>query len=203
MASEVEIANSALLKVGAKQRITSLTQNTANAVLVNEQYPKVRDDLLRSHTWNFARKWSSLATTGTTPVAEFDYEFTLPSDFIRVVRVSDNDAGVGDLVYDIYQGKLYADSNTVYLLYVYKETDPNLMPPDFREALAWALAYDISYPMTDSNNVRETLERGMRRAIARAKTVDAQENYPDPIPAGSWVSGRFGTGSEWWGRGST
>ena len=198
--SEVSICNSALIKVGAKQTITSLTQGTPNATLCNEQYAKCRDDLLRSHNWNFAQRWSSLATTGTTPTAEFEYEFQLPNDFIRVVKVSDNDAGVGDLPYDIYNDKIYCDSDTVYLKYISKITDPNLFPADFREALAYQLAYDLAYAITGSNSVRDSLERALRRHTARAKSSDSQENYPDQMPAGSWVSNRHRSDDDWFQR---
>lgn len=189
--------------MGARQLITSLTQGTPNANIMNARYAHVRDDLLRSHNWNFAQRWSSLATTGTSPTAEFEYEFQLPTDLIRIIKVADNDGGYGNLPYDIYNDKLYCDSNTVYLKYVSKVADPNLMPADFREALAWSLAFDAALAITDSNNARTTAEGAMRRQIARAKSVDSQENYPDHMPVGSWTTSRFGSDSGTWGQGST
>lgn len=54
-ASNVEIANSALSKLGAEQ-ITSLSDNTRRAVAANLQFHKIRKNLLRSHPWNFAMK---------------------------------------------------------------------------------------------------------------------------------------------------
>jgi len=201
--SETSICNSALIKVGSKQLITSLTQGTPNATLCGEQYPKIRDELLRSHNWNFASRWQELETTGNTPTAAYDYEFQLPTDLIRVIHVANNDRGSGTIPYDLYNDKLYCDSNQVFLKYISKVTDPNLFPADFREALASALAYDISYAMTDSNSVRDSLEKQARRSLSRAKTADAQENYPERMPEGSWVTSRPAYGSVAWNTGST
>ena len=60
MASVVGICNSALVKIGAT-RIISLTEGSKNANLCDEQYEKVRNDLLRSHAWNFATARRKLA----------------------------------------------------------------------------------------------------------------------------------------------
>jgi len=55
MAATVEaICNSALIKIGAAV-IVSITDTNKRAQLCNEQYTKLRDDLMRSHPWNFAR----------------------------------------------------------------------------------------------------------------------------------------------------
>lgn len=78
--SEVAICNSALIKIGAAE-ITSLSDVNKRAQLCNEQYSKLRDELLRSHPWNFAiaRKVLSLdtfifvdgdVTTGTDVINE-------------------------------------------------------------------------------------------------------------------------------------
>ena len=56
MAVDAEaICNSALIKIGAS-KIAALSDTNKRAILCNEQYPKLRDDLLRSHPWNFAIK---------------------------------------------------------------------------------------------------------------------------------------------------
>tara|TARA_R100001530_G_scaffold114015_1_gene80959 strand:+ start:206 stop:1021 length:816 start_codon:yes stop_codon:yes gene_type:complete len=78
--SEVAICNSALIKLGAAE-ISSLSDTNKRAQLCNAQYSKLRDELLRSHPWNFAigRKVLSLdsfifidgdVTTGTDQITE-------------------------------------------------------------------------------------------------------------------------------------
>ena len=198
MASDAGIANSALVKIGSRQRITSLTQtNSVPAAHCNEQFAKVRDALLEEANWKFALAWVSLTRTSTTPVAEFDYEFQKPSDFIRLVLIADNDAGVGKVPYRIAGDRIISDANELWLLYVRKETDPNVMTPMFREALAWRLAFDLAAVITDATTTRDSMERSMTRAVARAKASDSMQNFPESMPYGTWVTGRQRDSDEW------
>ena len=196
--SEVSIANSALIKIGSRQRITSLTQtNSVAAAYCNEQYAKVRDALLEEANWKFALTWASLTRTSVTPTAEYDYEFTNPSDRIRIVLIADNDAGVGKVPYRIAGDRIISDANELWLLYVRKETDPNVMSPMFREALAWRLAYDLAAVITDAATTRDSMERAVVRAVARAKASDSMQNYPEMMPYGTWVTQRHRDSDEW------
>lgn len=194
MASEVGICNSALTKVGVggDGRISSLTEGSRNANICNEQYPKLRDDLLRSHTWNFATTRAKLARRDEAPAFEFNYKYQLPSDWIRVVSVHDNDAGAGHVRYKIEGSTLLCDAEDVYLRYVRQVTDPNDMPPDFREALAALLARDLALPVVQSNTLKQDMKDDFKRAARRARSTDAIEDTPEDMPEGSWVSARRG-----------
>ena len=60
MASEVQICNLALAKIG-DQQITSLTENSKAGRLCNLVYEPLRDATLRAHPWNFAITRETLA----------------------------------------------------------------------------------------------------------------------------------------------
>lgn len=198
MASDVGICNSALIKLGSRQRITSLTQtNSVAAALCNEQYAKIRDELLEMGHWKFALTWASLTRTAVTPTAEYDYEYQRPGDIIRVVKITDNDAGVGVVPYRLAGDRVISDSNALWVLYVRREPDPNVMSALFREALAWKLAYDLATSITDANTTRTSIERDVIRAVARAKASDSIQNYPERMPYGSWITERERDVSEW------
>jgi len=79
-ATNEDIANSALAKLGAEE-ITSLSDTTRRARLVNRQFVKIRDKLLRSHPWNFAIKRSFLQaiSDSTNAVVAATDIFTSPS----------------------------------------------------------------------------------------------------------------------------
>ncbi len=190
MASVVGISNSALVKLGAT-RIISLTEGTKNANLAGEQYEKVRDDLLRAHSWNFAMARAKLAQLSDAPAFGFDYAYQLPSDFLRAVSVHPGDAGAGNVPYKIEGRQLLAGATDIYLRYVRQVTDPNQMDAMFRETLAWALAVDLSIPITQTGTTREHMKDGLVAALSRAKSVDAIEDYPEAEPSSIWVSGRY------------
>jgi hypothetical protein len=189
MASVVGICNSALVKMGAS-RIIQMTEGSKNANLCNEQYEKVRDDILRSHIWNFAVKRTKLAQLTETPTFGFNYEYQLPADFLRVVSVHPNDSGSGLVAYKIEGRKLLTNSTEIYLRYIYQVTDPNDMDALFRETLAYALASDLAIPITQSTTTREQMKDGLKRQLSKAKSIDAIEDYPETEPEPAWVSER-------------
>ena len=195
---ETEIVNMALRLVAAA-RITSLGQGTKNAVVATEIYPIVRDDLLRSHPWNFATKRVQLARSATAPGFEYDYGYVAPADWMRTVSVHDNDGGISTIDYREEQvgGQrcILANVENVYLRYVSLVTDVALMPADFRMALVAALARDLAAPIAGSNTAYERLEERSLRTLSRAKSADAQGSSPERRPAGSWVTARGGWGS--------
>lgn len=191
-----DVVNVSLRRVGATP-IVSLTDGSKSANAANNLYSELRDDLLRSHPWNFATKRVKLAQSSTTPVFEFDYAYPLPSDWLRTVSVHASDSGSGAVLYRMEQNagvrSLLVASNQLWLRYVATVTDPNLMPPDFRTALEDSLARDLAIPLTSSNKLQDTMARRADRSIARARSADAVGSFPELRPRGSWASSRSGS----------
>ncbi len=89
--TDVSICNSALIKLGA-ERINTLDDDSKTARACKEQYPKVRDDMLRSHKWNFAIGRQSLAKSATfIPVFRFESAFPYPANVLRVLKLDVNE----------------------------------------------------------------------------------------------------------------
>lgn len=190
MATEIGICNSALSKIGVTKAISSLTEGSKTANACNEQYAKLRDDLLRAHLWNFATARAELQASTTAPASEYDFAYQLPSDWIRTVAVHDNDAGEGAVEYRIEGRQILANALRAWLKYVKRVADPNEMPADFREALALMLAAELAAPIANSNTLKTTLAAEFQRKLRKAKSTDAVEDYPESMPAGSWVTAR-------------
>ncbi len=77
--SFVEIANSAIVKVGGRS-IQSLDDDTVEAKTCKLRMEPCKRIVLRMHPWNFAIERVSLAPLVSTPAFEFSAEFQLPSD---------------------------------------------------------------------------------------------------------------------------
>lgn len=184
-ATEVEICNSALIKVGA-DRITTLDDVNERARLCKEQYPKVRDDLLRSHPWNFAIEREELTVDGTAPVYLFAYRFAVPSLCLRILEVWSNE-------YDWQRegSFIVTDSATVKIRYIKKITDVTKYDVNFCEALASKLAADISYSLAQSSSLKETLMKQAEMAVRQARSFDAQEGTPQRVVANDWLTVRY------------
>lgn len=191
MADEAGICNSALSKIGAS-RIVSLTEGSKSANFCAEQYPKIRDKLLRRHIWNFAVERAKLAKISTAPVSGFDNQYQLPSDWLRTIAVHDNDAGVGTLRYKMENRKILTNADEVWLRYIKQIIDANEMTSDFVEALASALAREAAIPLANSNTLKKDMADEHLRDLRVARSTDAIEDFPDDIPEGSWVNIRHG-----------
>jgi len=112
MASTVDICNGALNQLGAST-IISLTEDSKNARLCNARYTQVRDSLFRSHPWNCLQKRVQLASDTATPAWGFSYQFTLPADCLRVLRIEDYDSD-----YKIEGRKIVSNVPTMKVLYI-------------------------------------------------------------------------------------
>ncbi len=193
MPDETDLVNFGLRRIGASI-ITSLADGSPSANAANDVYTEIRDDLLRSHNWNFATKRLKLAQSSTTPIFEFDYGYPLPSDWIRTVSVHDNDAGHGTILYRMEQingqNSIVTSSDEVWLRYVFRITDPNLMTADFRMALSYLIAGLLAIPLASSNTLSDRFQKKADSTIARARSSDALGSFPELRPRGSWASSR-------------
>ncbi len=195
MATEVGICNSGLSKLG-NNRINSLTEGTPAANLCLEQYDKLRDHLLRSHDWNFAASRVKLAQLSSTPAFGFDYQYALPSDWMRTISVHPADSRsthITDYATESTpdEGRvLRTDYPDVYIRYVRRLEDPNVMDPAFREALAWRLAMELAVPLAKSGSLRDRMAAGFEDSLSIAKSIDGQDDPSQALPDGSWVTAR-------------
>lgn len=190
MASEVEVANVALSRVGAA-RVTALTENSVEARAVNAVLTVLRDVELRAHVWNFAIKREQLAEDATAPTFGPSSAFTLPSDFIRLLP-PDPELHSNDLDWRIEGRKVLTyDTAPLDIRYVYRVTDPNIMDPLFRQAWALRVARAICEPLTQSNSKLQLIDAEYRDVLVMARKADALEEPPVDQPEDTWVTVRL------------
>ena len=171
-------------------RIASRTDGTPNANKADEVYDELRLKALRLHTWNFSVGRVQLARSATDPVFGFDKKFAMPSDNLKVVRVYDNDRGIGTIPYRIEKKFIHADSEQVFLKYIQDVSDPNLMDPSFRSYFSFLIAETIALGVTNSNKIKEEMIKDRKSALREAKSIDAIEDFPDEQQNGSWLDER-------------
>jgi hypothetical protein len=185
MASEVEICNNALIKLGAS-RIVALTEDSKNARLCNQIYDQTRDAVLRDHFWNFAMKRVELAELTSTPSFQFDVEYQLPADCLRVLRMEDT-----DMTFKVEGRKLLTNESTAKILYISRVSDPNEFDALFIEAFSARLAWELCYAITENNTLLQLTQAAYRDKISEARTADAQEGTPDNLEATLWTESRL------------
>lgn len=188
MATEVQICNLALSQVGA-ERITSLSDQTKEGRLCNDIYEICRDFVLVSHPWNFATKRVALGLTAGVPVFGLSKEFQLPNDCLRVVE-TEYDEFEG-FEYKIESGKLYCDESSIKIEYIQQVADTSKFSAAFVDALSYHLASKLAYPLVQSNELRNDMEKFYRSALSAARLYDAQEGSPRQLRKSSWTNERL------------
>jgi len=188
MASVVQICNSALNQLGASS-ITALTEDSKNARICNERYETIRDAVYRSHPWNCLVKRVQLAQDTATPAWGFTYQYTLPSDCLRVLQIKDYNSD-----YKIEGRKLLIDESDVYLIYLAIETDVNQLDILLRETISAALAQDIAYAITSNLQVTKLMVEKFQAKLSEARHTDASEGYntnPEVAPTDQIITEDF------------
>ena len=189
MASEVEICNIALQKLGA-ERISALNEDSTNGRRCNLAYPVIRDRELRKHAWTFAKELVALAPSSTTPLG-YAYQFPLPSDWLRTIKVLADPEDRHEMQDFALRGRnILSDESVVYLLYVRSVEDPNQFDTLFRDLLAAALAYQMCEAITQSNKKKEEVLGEYEDILAEAKRANAIERPSDEPPPDDWLTVR-------------
>ena len=193
--SEVEIANQALGRLGAR-RITSFADGTTEAEAARMYYYSARDRLLEHYTWDFAVQMVQLAADITPPLFNRAAKFALPADFMRLMRpfVEANPSGF-DLI--IQSGFIYTNmSAPINLRYVAQIEDVTRFSPSFHDALVLKLAHDMCEMLTQSNTKKDLLAREFKDVIADARRIKAIQAPAIDAPTDEWltVRGDYGPG---------
>lgn len=185
ISSEVAICNLALLKLGDNP-ITSLEDGTTASNACALVYNQTRDSLLRRHFWNFSLKRVALAADVSAPAFRFNYQYTLPSDFIRVQEIFQQNSD-----YVIEGTKLLTDDTApLKMRYVSRVTDTSLFDPLFVDALVLLIVIKIGARIQgDAFDPRASAQE-LQQVLLEAKMVDAQDGSPQQLQINTFTNSR-------------
>lgn len=189
--SDTQIANWALKKLGAG-RIESLTQDHPNARSINAVYSPVRDAELRRYDWNFAIRRDSIAEDSADALWGGWNRYTLPNDYVRLLRDDESGASVDWKIESDTTGRyiLTTTASPLKIRYVAAVTDPNQFDALFAEALAAKLALECCEEITQSSSKKDRAQYDYDQAIAEAKRVGAIEKQAQEAPEDPWLQAR-------------
>lgn len=196
MASETDICNLALIRIGQGSRIAALDEESEPASLCQFLLPLMREDTLRSAPWPFACRRVELALVEEDPSTDWSFSYRLPSGCMRAIRILPNDGRNSrtripfEVEGDDTAGLVYTDEVDPVLHYVAAIDDPTLYPADFVDALAWRLAMELAEPLARDAGRRENAERQWKRSLERAEANAANETIPRPEPDSGLLDAR-------------
>jgi len=192
MASVVNMCNSALNLLGAST-IANLTDDTKNARLCNQRYEPVRNRVFRSHAWNCLHKRLQLAQNSTAPVVEYDHAYALPSDCLRVLKIHNGttDSIASALDYKLEGRNIVTDIDTVFVIYIALDTDPNNYDTYLRESISHQLAADLAYAITNNATLANQYMTRADERLREARFIDATENSLGTIESSEFTNAKL------------
>lgn len=183
MSVDTDICNSALIKLGS-ERITNLNEDNKRARLCLEQYPKIKNRVLRGHNWTCAIKRQLLPKLTETLAFGEQNVFQKPLDCLRIASIN------SEYPYKMEGDKILSDVVELQLSYISSETPEELFDVCLREALACALAADLCYAINQSTNMKQALLQEYEYWIGEARSFNSMEITPDNYDFDTWGDSR-------------
>lgn len=203
--SSTDICNLALdlLSVGNVQNVEEPTTPTEE--ILNRWYDQSRRKLLREHPWKFATKRIILAADSEKPAFGYSSQFTLPSDFVRLMSLStdlssDYETFMDTEYYRVENQKIlmsdyFEDATTARLIYVADIKNVSNFDPMFVDLLSYEIALSVAYKLSESNTNIKRLDSLQKRRSSIARAITGQESPPKRIQRSRALSARRTAGS--------
>ena len=207
MASDIDICNMALAKLGSAP-IVSLTENSPKAALLLRTYGLYRDKLQRIFKWSFAMTYAEQPVLTTTPLFEYNYAYSLPANCLRLDLVdvsftkSFNNVGMpGVNLSDLNTGRsqdyrvvgrqIYTNvPPPLRIQYGAQVTDPTQFDAAFCEALACYLAWQCCEQITGGAQRKKDAAQEYQMSMREARMANAVELAPETIPDDTLMASR-------------
>lgn len=199
MASDIEIANRAITKLGGA-RINSFDDDTTEGRTMRAIYETSRRSTIRRAVWNFAKKRGTLAASTDAPAWGFIRKFPLPVDFVRLLQVNDYSVPLGfnngrvedDAPYALEENAIFTNFPAPLKVRMLVDiTDPTKFDSCFVECFACVLAYEGCETITQSNTKKQALFTETRFWLKEALRTNQAENPPEAYHDDSWLLSRY------------
>ena len=208
MASEVELCNIALSRLGDVANVTSIDppDGSIQAEYCKTFYPIARDTAQAKHHWSFCTRRMNPPLV-TFPFNQWAYAYAAPAGMIDVISIMDTNAGSD---FGIAEGAtapqpfsveslddgtqvILTDQPDALLRYTVRVTDTSKFTALFNDAVTWLIASYVAGPLlkgdvgaTAAQSCFKSFDIMLRNAIAR----DSQNQRRDVKHTPGWIKGR-------------
>jgi len=181
MASKTQIANFALAGELGKDLITSLTEDTKAARLVNLLFDDVAKEVMTLGAFSSATKRQTLAQDATAPDWGYSYRYTLPTDpkFLGLIKL--NELVPGDSPHAIESGYLLTDEISVKIKYKIWQKDTEAWDSMLQRCVVLKLAERLCYTLTGNLELKKSLLVEFEDALDKALAIDGQNAGDDDL----------------------
>jgi len=190
--SSIKVMNAALAEIGVPA-ITSFLDTSLAARTGNALYADILEGALASYPWRFARKTVTLQQVEGDAPAGYARLYRLPGGALNVHVVYEGDSKT---IFDVF-------GRDVAIRSIWAGYEPitaqitEMVPPDrwagyFRRAFTLQLAAALAMPITQDAQLAQILDMRAERAMAYAKSRDAQGRSPSRIDTKGFLRARRG-----------
>ena len=199
MGTRLEIYNASLIRLG-ERRLATLSDNRTERRSLDAVWTDTLAYMIEAAMWNWAARTEELQSSDTvTPNFGYTYAFEKPDDYVRIVRIADNEL-LGPTLEDyIEEGDyFFAWGDPLYLQYISNDTDygadPGKWTASFSRAFVLELAYRVAPQVGVNAKLQELLYEEKNRALSYAKSKDVVNQAMTRLPAGRLIGSRMGRG---------
>jgi hypothetical protein len=139
------------------------------AVVCARHFAGVRDRLLSSHPWIFARKYAAPAHLSSSLPRGWKYAYSLPADCLKVLAVTQGDRRTLFRHYEVLGRNLMANAAPLHITYTAKITDTNLWDGLFADAFRALLAGELSIAIASDARLMGAMEQKAAAAVMSAR----------------------------------
>jgi len=205
MTSEVDICNLALLRLGTRSTISSLTEGSTESNACAHVYAMLRDLLLSSHPWTFASQRVVLADLGSPPIG-WRHRYAYPANCLKAKKIHGSGRSSDHIPFTIsgdadQQGNpfkvILCDFPKAELIFTARIVTPDLFPAHFIEALSWMIAAELANALCCDLALSQYAVQMASQSVAASRAYDANEGLAikDPLP--DWIAARGHVRAEW------
>ena len=212
MASQIDICNFALSRIGRQDSIASLNEGSPEANALSLVWGATLDALLRAHPWCWARRQIAATLlaaakgtpenpsgTGSLPPVPWSYQYAFPNDCVSVRQVLQTNLGSIAIPYILSGDQdsagnpiktLLTNQSQAILVYTARVDSPTLWDSEFVAAMVTALAAAVAFTLTGDMALVAMMEKVAATALLTARVSDEGEapNSGEVLP--SWLSAR-------------
>ena len=189
--TDVAIASNALVLIGSLP-ISSFADDNGGAVVANEIYEDIVEELLAEKDWTFAKRMSDpLSRLTAVPEVIWDAAYQLPSDVIDVRTIL-----VGDTVvdYEVFGDQVFLNAGTadiVTAIYTFRAPE-NTWAPWFRLYVELTLASMFAGAVAMKGDLAKIYEYKANEQGAKARKRDSQRQTARKVKTTRFISNRRG-----------
>lgn len=177
--TNTDVSNAALGRLGAGRIADFDDEDDKDVKTINCRLylEKTRDAYIRSHLWRFAKKRLVLQPTGDA-VFEWDYQYQLPSDFLRPTGIyTGDDTRDGNTIksYELEGTMLLINSSSINLKYIRQVTDPDEWDPLFYETFELVLARKLAIALSQDLELKKDIDKDLFALNRSVRAMDRNE----------------------------